>query len=170
MLAEFDPLLFPELAESSCPYLGLEPFSESDSARVFGRERAIKEMIRTLGKKRLLAIVGPSGSGKSSLVLAGLLPELQAGALPGSEHWRYVQTFVPGSEPLRALALAVMPPHEDPTTWIQATSQEFLASSNTLRNLLERTERRPVVLIVDQFEEILPSAIGAGRFLVAFLR
>src|SRR6266702_8252670 len=56
---------------------------------------------------RMLAVLGPSGSGKSSVVMAGLLPRLQQGALPGSEHWVYLEPMVPGAHPLEALVLTL---------------------------------------------------------------
>jgi hypothetical protein len=55
---------------------------------------------------RLLAVVGPSGSGKSSVVMAGLLPRLQEGGLPGSQRWVYLDPILPGAHPLDALAVA----------------------------------------------------------------
>lgn len=83
-LDEFNPDLAPELDEKDCPYVGLDAFRESTFTLFFGRERLVKTMLQRLADEALLAAVGDSGSGKSSLVLAGLLPKLKAGALPGS--------------------------------------------------------------------------------------
>ena len=99
-----DPALAPELEEALCPYLGLDAFQATDKDRFFGRQALVKRMLDQLKGSRLLAVVGPSGSGKSSVVLAGLLAELQAGALPGSSNWRYLPRLVPGSDPLANLA------------------------------------------------------------------
>ena len=99
-LADFDPSLAPELPDEPCPYRGLAAFGEGDREFFFGRERLLNEMVERLRDgERLLGVVGSSGSGKSSVVLAGLLPRLKGGALPGSEGWRYA-TIVPGSQPL----------------------------------------------------------------------
>src|SRR5205807_9637482 len=63
--------------------------------------------VRSMIDKRLLAIIGPSGSGKSSVVMAGLLPQLQQGALPGSSTWIYLEPMLPGKHPFEALVLAL---------------------------------------------------------------
>ena len=84
-LADFDPNLAPELPDELCPYVGLDPFREATQAAFFGRERLVATLVEKLADSRLLVVSGPSGSGKSSVVLAGLLPALQRGALPGSE-------------------------------------------------------------------------------------
>jgi ABC-type dipeptide/oligopeptide/nickel transport system ATPase subunit len=74
------------VAESECPYKGLAAFEVDDAAYFFGRERLVGELsARTVGVG-MLGVVGPSGSGKSSAVLAGLVPSLAAGLLPGSER------------------------------------------------------------------------------------
>ncbi|ABW10032.1 transcriptional activator domain [Parafrankia sp. EAN1pec] len=72
-----------------CPYKGLARFDEADAAYFFGRQRLIAQLVTGCVAAPLLTVVGPSGSGKSSVVRAGLLPALRAGALPGSERWRY---------------------------------------------------------------------------------
>ncbi len=108
----------------SCPYKGLASFDREDSALFFGRERLVGELAaRTVGVG-LLGVVGPSGSGKSSVVLAGLLPSLTARLLPGSERWHQV----------------VIRPGEHPT--------------QTLRAALENGSADRAVLVVDQFEEL----------------
>ena len=95
------------------PYKGLRPFGEQDSADFFGRESLIARLLERLGQVaragRFLAVVGPSGSGKSSVVRAGLVPALRAGALPGSERWR-VALMSPGAHPMRELAAALRAP------------------------------------------------------------
>ena len=93
-----------------CPFKGLASFEADDAQYFFGRERLIAELVARLVGAPLLAVVGPSGSGKSSVVKAGLLPALKSGVLPGSERW---PQFVirPGEHPLRQLdgALASTP-------------------------------------------------------------
>src|SRR5947207_4759778 len=68
-LAEFDPLVEPDLPDSLCPYVGLDAFDETRRAFFFGRRRFIDEWVTRLKDSRMLAIVGPAGSGRSSLVL-----------------------------------------------------------------------------------------------------
>ena len=83
-LAEFDHELAPKLNDALCPYLGLDAFQEANHDRFYGRQRLIEELVARLRDNRFLAVIGPSGSGKSSLVRAGLLPALKAGALPAA--------------------------------------------------------------------------------------
>ncbi len=109
----------------SCPYKGLAAFEASDAAYFFGRERLVGELAaRTVGTG-LLGVVGPSGSGKSSAVMAGLLPSLAAGLLPGSDRWGHL-IVRPGEHPMDALETA----------------------------LLSCDPGERLVLIVDQFEEV----------------
>src|SRR5580704_10333168 len=85
-------------------YPGLRPFDVEDALLFFGREEQTDELLRRLDDTRFLAVVGLSGSGKSSLVRAGLLPALRRGHLAGAgSHW-LVSVMRPGSDPLCALA------------------------------------------------------------------
>jgi hypothetical protein len=127
-LAEFDPQLAPELPDELCPYLGLDAFTETRSEMFFGRERLVAELVNTLKDERLLAVLGPSGSGKSSVARAGLIPALKRGGLPGSDGWTFLPPIVPGSHPLKTLKVL-----------------------ETFRVLDAGVS--PVVLVVDQFEE-----------------
>ena len=71
-----------------CPFLGLATFDAAHAEYFFGRERLVAELVARLVGSPLLAVVGPSGSGKSSAVRAGLLPALAGGVLPGSDVGR----------------------------------------------------------------------------------
>src|SRR5688572_12765639 len=88
-LDEFDPQLAPELKDELCPYVGLDTFRELNHSVFFGRVQLVNELIRKLKDVRLLAVLGSSGSGKSSVVRAGLIPALKNGALAGSVEWNY---------------------------------------------------------------------------------
>ncbi len=108
-----------------CPYKGLATFDAEDAEYFFGREQLVAELVARLVGAPLLAVVGPSGSGKSSVLRAGLLPALAGGVLPGSANW--TQALIrPGEQPMRALGRA------------------------TRRLARERSG----VLAVDQFEEL----------------
>src|SRR5438874_1768130 len=111
-------------------------------------------MMSVLGKTNLLFAVGPSGSGKSSVVLAGVLPALRAGGLPESQNWRYLKPMVPGSSPLRNLAMAVNAEATDRSDNLREQVDEFKRNHNHLRELLSDTERPPGILVIDQFEEV----------------
>src|ERR1019366_8505411 len=86
------------------PYPGLRPFQPDEALKFHGRETHAAELLRRLSENRFLAVVGSSGSGKSSLVLAGLLPSLYRGRLIGAtSQWR-ICIMRPGDEPMKSLA------------------------------------------------------------------
>jgi WD40 repeat protein len=89
-----------------CPFKGLASFDVDDARVFFGRERLVAELVARLTGAPLMGIVGPSGSGKSSVLRAGLLAALAAGVLPGSERWA-LALLRPGGHPMRALEHAV---------------------------------------------------------------
>jgi hypothetical protein len=150
----FNPLLAPKLDDALCPYRGLDAFHESDQHVFFGRRRWIEDWVQRLAKQRLLPILGASGSGKSSLVLGGLVPALKNGVLPGSETWRYLPSLVPGSHPLANLARLLLPAGVASEEWIHQQDTLFRQSPRHLAHLLSATDNVPVVLVVDQFEEV----------------
>ena len=92
-----------------CPYRGLLPFREEDAAFFFGRDDWIADLTAKVQAHPLVAVVGRSGSGKSSLVFAGLFPALRKS--PGGTTWDML-AIRPGHEPLNALAEALSPPPE----------------------------------------------------------
>ena len=98
------------LPEPENPYKGLRAFEPSDHRDFFGREGLTQQLLARLAEKdrfaHFLAVVGPSGSGKSSLVKAGLIPALWRGDLPGSESW-FVVDVLPGNRPVDELEVAL---------------------------------------------------------------
>ena len=94
----------------------------------FGRARLVDFLVGRLEERRLLALVGPSGSGKSSVVRAGVIPALKADALPGSQDWRYFAPIVPGHDPLAILARLVMP-REIATENTESDGKEQISTS-----------------------------------------
>ena len=89
-----------------CPYKGLASFDRSDAEYFCGRERMVSDLVARLAESMLVGIVGPSGIGKSSLLRAGVLSMLGAGALPGSAGWRQV-LLRPGERPCAELSRAL---------------------------------------------------------------
>ena len=132
-------------APEVCPFRGLAPFDAAHAEYFFGRERLVADLVARLVGSTLIAIVGPSGSGKSSALRAGLLPALADGVLPGSERWRQV-AMRPGERPLAELgrALARLAPEES-----RGNGDGPLAAA---LDSLGPDER--LVLAVDQLEEI----------------
>ncbi|ETK36609.1 nSTAND1 domain-containing NTPase [Microbispora sp. ATCC PTA-5024] len=90
-------------ASAPVPYRGLSSFQVEDAEWFFGRESLTEALVQRIAERRLLVLVGPSGSGKSSVLRAGLIPALKSGALPGADAWD-VALFTPGERPLDRLA------------------------------------------------------------------
>ena len=154
-LEEFDPILAPELKEEDCPYLGLEAFRQNHADLLFGREHLLAQLIKKLKTNRLLAVVGASGSGKSSVVLGGLIPSLKSGTLPNSECWHYLPPMVPGSKPLETLAQLLDSDEHQSVDWITQQAHQFKKTPNHLAKLVNQlVPDTPTVLVIDQFEEI----------------
>ena len=103
----FGPDVAIEPREDVCPYRGLQVFDERHAEYFFGRDADVQRLLERLKAGRFLAVVGASGSGKSSLVRAGLVPSLHSGRLPGSEQWK-ILVFRPGGRPLAALAAQLL--------------------------------------------------------------
>lgn len=134
-----------------CPYKGLARFETTDAEYFCGRERVIAEAVARMVGSGLLAVVGPSGSGKSSLVRAGLVPAVHDGVLPGSQHWT-VAVLRPGEHPMSALADAVA--CDDPAS------------------VLTERVRGGLLLVVDQLEEVFTACRDADErssFIAALL-
>src|SRR5215469_5893935 len=93
------------MAGPGCPFKGLAAYTEADAALLIGRERLVARLVGRLADAAAVCLVGASGSGKSSLLQAGLLPAVRAGALEGSEIWR-VAVLTPGEQPDKRLAAA----------------------------------------------------------------
>lgn len=163
------------------PFPGLRPFELDEEHLFFGREGQSDELIYRLNRTRFLGVVGTSGSGKSSLVRAGLLPSLYSGFLPdASSSWR-IAILRPGSAPIRNLAEALNGPE---VFGVEADSDEEIIrialTESTLRRgslgLVEVTQQarmdsdENLLVVVDQFEELFrfkAQAQAAGNRLEA---
>lgn len=151
------------------PFKGLQYYTTADADRFFGRERLTARLASRLqqvqpGQARFLAVVGASGSGKSSLVRAGLIPTLRRGQRlpdgslppPGSAGWS-IRLFTPTAHPLEALASGLLS-NGEPLSEVTALTRELAADPASLglavRRLLAREESDHLLLVVDQFEEL----------------
>jgi formylglycine-generating enzyme required for sulfatase activity len=155
----------PPPSQVLCPYRGLEVFDVKDAPFFFGREAQTERLVEKLRPKRrpenrFLAIVGPSGSGKSSLARAGLLAALKRDAVENSSAWPQVVCFPGGSNPLESLAIALAGAINDasPAT-VRAMEEEFHQDPRALhlrvRLALRNSPRATrLVFMVDQFEEL----------------
>jgi WD40 repeat protein/class 3 adenylate cyclase len=135
------------------PYKGLRAFEEGDAVDFFGREELVEELIKRVGHTRFLAVVGPSGSGKSSVVRAGLIPALRRGAIAGSEGWHIADMF-PGAHPLDGLEAALLRAAPDPPPSVMdLLARDEQGLHRAVLRLLP-SDGSELVLVIDQFEEV----------------
>jgi hypothetical protein len=143
------------------PFRGLEVFDEAHAEFFFGRDALTQQLVEQLREDRFLAVMGPSGTGKSSVVRAGLVPQLRQGALPASDTW-HVTVLRPGSHPLESLAARLVPILEMPGSPVaeqgailDVLTRDERGLHNAVTTLLaEDAVDRRVVIVVDQFEEV----------------
>lgn len=151
------PTMIP-LNETDNPYKGLRAFGEGDAQDFFGREALLQQLLIRLGEggelSRFLTVVGPSGSGKSSVVKAGLIPALRRGALPGSEKW-FIVEMMPGVHPLEELEAALLRVAVNPpASLIEQFQQDSRGLIRAVRRSLPDDPNIELVLVIDQFEEV----------------
>ena len=156
-LLDFCPELRPQSLPPN-PYRGLLAFREQDADFFFGREAVSVDLWERVRRSPLVSVLGPSGSGKSSLVFAGVLPEVRANV-----EWAVV-SMRPGGDPFRELAFALLPLLEadrsetdrlrEVPKLSDALRSSDIALANVLRRILERTGRTRLLVILDQFEEL----------------
>ncbi len=145
------------LAEPKNPYMGLRAFDEADTGYFFGRNALISQVCRRLAElppdSRLLTVVGPSGSGKSSLVRAGVIPALRRGDVPGSEKW-FIARMLPGAFPLAELEMALLGVTFDvPDTLTTLLNDPRQGLAAAVKTILPDDDSE-LVLVIDQFEEV----------------
>jgi hypothetical protein len=154
ILASVEPAL---LVKLPCPYPGMRPYQADDAEGFYGRNAEVEELIgRLRAGEREIYVIGPSGSGKSSLVAAGLLPPLARG-VSGLGPF-VVRTVRPGERPAARLAEA-----------LDAPGQPLMAVDRVAALLGHRGPNSSVLLVVDQLEELftLASADERHAFLAA---
>jgi WD40 repeat protein/DNA-binding SARP family transcriptional activator/class 3 adenylate cyclase len=149
-------IVSPRRADERNPYKGLRAFTETDSADFFGRGELTRRLVSRLSEagpgSRFLAVVGPSGGGKSSVVRAGLVPAIRQGVL-GNPEVLFIAEMFPGAHPIDELEAALLRIAVRPVPRLH----DRLDSGS--RGLLEAVDvvapgHAEVVLVVDQFEEV----------------
>ncbi|MHC5741441.1 MAG: nSTAND1 domain-containing NTPase [Nostoc sp.] len=158
-----------------CPYMGLSAFLEEDSQYFYGREALTQQLIHQLRDRSFLAVMGASGSGKSSIVQAGVIPQLRLGKqIPSSEQW-WIISIRPGANPLEALARRLGGAGEQGSRGAGEQGENYSSSSHLLLEgifhqgvegfvyWIRNQPHRVVVLVVDQFEELFTLAPTADR-------
>lgn len=145
------------------PFPGLRPFEADEDYLFFGREDQSDELLTRLRRHHFVAVVGTSGSGKSSLVRAGLLPALYGGLMAqAGSSWR-VAVFRPGNDPIGNMARALHDPDVlgtqdvDPDMQLAMTETTLRRGALGLTEVVRQAKLPPednVLLVIDQFEEI----------------
>lgn len=141
------------------PYQGLRPFSYKDSRHFYGRDKSILDVLDLIASKPFSVIIGFSGSGKSSLVYAGVLRKIHKGYVSGANKgWQVAVTF-PGRSPLENLYEAILN-----TKWLQyyisneiLTTEEIRIGFKDIKSFMFKypiPEGERLLIFIDQFEEI----------------
>ncbi|MEK6753643.1 MAG: hypothetical protein AABZ00_15405 [Chloroflexota bacterium] len=156
--------------DGRCPYKGLDVFEEEDAELFFGREKLVDDLVGRVKDSRTVFVTGPSGSGKSSLVRAGLIHALKQGAIKGSERWLYA-TMKPGRDPIGELGRVV-------SSLAGSTNAEDEIRAKAIADVtifarwceiaLKEGRDKRVMLFIDQFEEVF-TQISNEAERVAFL-
>jgi serine/threonine protein kinase len=166
---------FLQFSDADNPYLGLASFDEGDARNFFGREALIEQLLEQLmplplaaepevrapelsGQhgwqlNRALVVVGASGSGKSSVVRAGLVPALRTGAVPGSKQW-LITTLVPGVDPYANLSAALKRVAVRDTDVLAMLKADSFGLARAIDRCLPNEAGCELLLVLDQFEEL----------------
>ncbi|MBD2066004.1 caspase family protein [Leptolyngbya sp. FACHB-671] len=169
--------VFVSTPDGICPYKGLRFFDVEDAPYFYGREALTQKLIERVqvGKGNFLAVLGVSGSGKSSLLRAGLIYQLrQQRRLPGTEQWK-IRIFTPGEQPLVSLATAFL--DEEVTdieraVQLKAAEEAIAQGATGLARLIRASKSPRTVLVVDQFEAVFTvcqSQIDRQQFICSLL-
>ncbi len=156
---EFGYVTIPDpVTPEICPYQGLFAFRENDAQYFFGREAVAEELVTAAESRSLVAVIGASGSGKSSAVFAGLIPRLRK-----KGKWA-IASFRPGDSPFKHLAAALVSLLEPETSEVDklvetnkltaALLGEDLDLSDVITRIAEKQDNSRVLLVADQFEEL----------------
>jgi hypothetical protein len=161
----------PDRSRIDSPYPGLRPFEAKEYSLFFGRQQQIADVKARLSQHHFVAVVGGSGCGKSSLVRAGIIPELQLGGIPGTGSFWVPIAFTPGTDPIGRLALSFSEVLEWPEAERETGLQQIKYTLRQLHGLsallsdfrsklrveggpAALRERANLLILVDQFEEI----------------
>jgi hypothetical protein len=144
-LLQYPPKKTTVVVDETCPYQGLQAFGKEQARFFFGREKVVQLLLDKLGQANFVPIIGASGSGKSSVVRAGLIPQLE------KNGWRVLEPILPGDEPFAELKTVLI------ELFGRTEGREVysLVKTEGLRPVIERlsgSER--LLLLVDQFEEV----------------
>ncbi len=175
LLAKSEALAFMQIPTEDFhpenPYKGLRAFQSADNQDFFGRENVTAKLVKRLGEAhefaRFLAVIGPSGSGKSSLVKAGLIPALWRGETAGSEKW-FIVEMLPGAHPVDELEIALIRVAANQSSSLHEQLSRDRRGLIRAAQLILPSDGSELVLVIDQFEEVftlLEDEAARGEFL-----
>jgi WD40 repeat protein/serine/threonine protein kinase len=146
-----------EMPDPENPYKGLRAFQQADSLDFFGRDELVRSIVSRLSDSgpntRFLAVVGPSGSGKSSVVKAGVVPALRQNALPRSSDW-FIIEMVPGIDPMEELEAALLRVAVNPPdSLLNQLNEDNRGLVRAVKRVLP-DDSTELLLVIDQFEEL----------------
>ncbi|MEM9214182.1 MAG: caspase family protein [Cyanobacteria bacterium P01_F01_bin.150] len=145
-----------KIDESIIPYRGLEPFEAEQAAFFFGRRQVVESIWNVLDKHRFVAVIGASGSGKSSTVRAGLVPWLQ------DADWTILEPIKPGINPLAEL-IATFKPYFVGVRELKRLDELVSTHPDGLRQIANRFDSTAHLLVIDQFEELFTVSRATER-------
>lgn len=145
------------------PYKGLRAFQAIDSSDFFGRDELVERMVRAVDRHRLVAVIGPSGSGKSSAVKAGLIPHLTDDA----DHHRFIAEMFPGSYPFEELETALLSVGVNRPAVIDDLTADDRGLLRVVKQILPGDDSE-LILVIDQFEELF-SLVASDDVRMLFL-
>lgn len=156
------------------PYKGLRAFQEADAGEFFGRATLIERLVQRLNQPeseaRFLAVIGPSGSGKSSVVKAGLIPALRQDVIRGSSNWFVIDIF-PGARPFEELEAELLRIAVNPPSSLLEQLRAEHGISRAIKRILPDDDSVELLLVIDQFEELFTQTAEDRRkaFLIGLL-
>jgi WD40 repeat protein/DNA-binding SARP family transcriptional activator/energy-coupling factor transporter ATP-binding protein EcfA2 len=160
----------PTMRYDGNPYRGLNAFGEADAELFFGRNELATQLVDHLHENNFLAVIGPSGSGKSSVIKAGLLPALRKGVEDESNRW-FISIMTPGTDPMEELEAALLRVAVNPPA---SLLEPLLRNEEGLVHILERilpsssndkVQPATFLLVIDQFEELFTHVEAEMRHL-----
>jgi hypothetical protein len=150
ILADYDMSAVHPIDDAACPYPGSRAFKEEDAKNFFGRQTAIDYVLNRLKVDRMIALIGPSGRGKTSVALAGVLPALRINDNLSDSKRFYFPLLIPGSDPLGSLTEMI----GNASNVAADPPRALLRNSDYLLAAIKKTTDLPAVIVVDQFEDL----------------
>jgi uncharacterized coiled-coil protein SlyX len=158
-LAEFVSSFAPQSKPAENPFVGLRAFEERDAGYFIGREEATRSLLNKLQLHHVVFVSGPLGSGKSSLVFAGVVPRLRSRSVLDTKKEPVFPVVIPGSDPLTALLRAILQiatvKPADENAWVADQRKKLQRAPKSLSDIVGGVAPgAAVIMIVDQFEEM----------------